>query len=114
MPPLAEAVGGPVGQRPRHALSRDLSLLYRLALDMAAATTYEELCRLVLDSLLEAIPAEVGAVLTTAAEPFKEEGVTTIERPGAKSQRGADLEVTAHRHRDLNIRAMRRFRICQQ
>jgi Nif-specific regulatory protein len=105
VPPLPDAVGGPVGHRPRHALSRDLSLLYRLALDMAAAATYEELCRLVLDSLLEAIPAEVGAVLTTAAEPFKEEGVTTIERPGARSQRGADLEVTAHRHRDPNIRA---------
>ena len=105
VPPLAEPIGESAGRRPRHVLSRDLSLLYRLALDMGAAQTYEELCQIVLDSLLEAVPAEVGAVLTTAPEPFQEEGVTTIERPGAKSQRGAELEVTAHRHRDPNIRA---------
>ena len=48
----------------RHNLSRDLSLLYRLALDMGSATTYEDLVRVVLDGLLEAIPSEVGAVLT--------------------------------------------------
>jgi DNA-binding NtrC family response regulator len=105
---LPEADGpsiAPAGHRSRHALSRDLSLLYRLALDMASALTYEELCRIVLDALLEAIPAEVGAVLTTAGESFQENGVTTIERAGAKSQRGAELEVTAHRHRDPNIRA---------
>ena len=54
------------GPPPRHALSRDLSLLYRLALDMGSASTYEELCRIVLDALLEAIPAEVGAILTVA------------------------------------------------
>jgi DNA-binding NtrC family response regulator len=108
VPALPEADGpsiAPAGHRPRHALSRDLSLLYRLALDMASALTYEELCRIVLDALLEAIPAEVGAVLTTAGESFQENGVTTIERAGAKSQRGAELEVTAHRHRDPNIRA---------
>ncbi len=105
VPPLPELLDEQPTRRPRHALSRDLSLLYRLALDMASATSYEELCRIVLDSLLEAIPAEVGAILTTAAAPFQEEGVTTIERAGAKSQRGAALEVTAHRHRDPSIRA---------
>ena len=108
VPALPEAdgpAGAPAGHRARHALSRDLSLLYRLALDMASALTYEELCRIVLDALLEAIPAEVGAVLTTAAETFQEEGVTTIERAGVKSQRGAELEVTAHRHRDPSVRA---------
>jgi DNA-binding NtrC family response regulator len=108
VPALAEAEvpsNAPAGHRSRHALSRDLSLLYRLALDMASALTYEELCRIVLDALLEAIPAEVGAILTTAAESFQEDGVTTIERAGAKSQRGAELEVTAHRHRDPNVRA---------
>lgn len=67
----------------RRSLSRDLSLLYRLALDMGSAGTHEELARIVLDGLLEAVPAEVGAILT-----LKE---------------GRDLEVTAHRHRDPSI-----------
>lgn len=48
----------------RRSLSRDLALLYRLALDMGSAATYEELVGVVLDGLLEAIPADVGAVLT--------------------------------------------------
>jgi transcriptional regulator with GAF, ATPase, and Fis domain len=72
----------------RHSLSRDLSLLYRLALDMGAASTYQELARIVLDGLLEAIPAEVGAVLTV--------------------KEGRELEVTAHRHRDPSIRSYTR------
>jgi Nif-specific regulatory protein len=69
---------------PRHSLSRDLALLYRLALDMGSANSYPDLVRIVLDGLLEAIPAEVGAILT-----MKE---------------GRNLEVTAHRHRDPSIR----------
>ena len=69
----------------RRSLSRDLALLYRLALDMGSAITYEDLTRVVLDGLLEAVPAEVGAILT-----MKE---------------GRELEVTAHRHRDPSIRA---------
>ena len=69
-------------------LSRDLSLLYRLALDMGSATTPEDLARIVLDGLLEAVPAEVGALLT-----LKE---------------GRELEVTAHRHRDPSIKAYTR------
>jgi Nif-specific regulatory protein len=68
----------------RHSLSRDLSLLYRLALDMGSCTTYEDLVRTVLDGLLEAIPAEVGAILT--------------------AKEGRELEVTAHRHRDPSIK----------
>ncbi len=64
----------------RHNLSRDLALLYRLALDMGSANSYEELVRVVLDALLEAIPAEVGAVLSV--------------------KEGGALEVTAYRHRD--------------
>jgi Nif-specific regulatory protein len=79
--PIAEAVG-------RHSLSRDLSLLYRLALDMGSAGTYQELVRIVLDGLLEAIPAEVGAILSV--------------------KEGRNLEVTAHRHRDPSIRAYSR------
>jgi Nif-specific regulatory protein len=81
---------------PRHALSRDLSLLYRLALDMGSATTFEELCRIVLDALLEAVPAEVGAVLSAGA-------FGGPARPAAKSQRGQELEVIAHRHRDPSV-----------
>jgi Nif-specific regulatory protein len=82
----------------RHALSRDLSLLYRLALDMGSAESYEDLCRIVLDALLEAVPAEVGAILTVAPRP---DGDRSPE--SAKSQRGAELEVTAHRHRDPSV-----------
>ena len=52
-----------------HSLSRDLSLLYRLALDMGQAGSYEDLCRIVLDALLEATPAEVGAILTIPNRP---------------------------------------------
>jgi transcriptional regulator with GAF, ATPase, and Fis domain len=76
------------GAAGRHTLSRDLGLLYRLALDMGSAGSYEELVRIVLDGLLEAIPAEVGAILT-----LKE---------------GRDLEVTAHRHRDPSIKTYAR------
>jgi transcriptional regulator with GAF, ATPase, and Fis domain len=47
----------------RHSLTRDLSLLYRLALDMGSASSQDELVRMVLDGLLEAIPADVGAIL---------------------------------------------------
>jgi transcriptional regulator with GAF, ATPase, and Fis domain len=72
----------------RHSLSRDLSLLYRLALDMASAATYEDLVRIVLDGLLEGVPAEVGAILS-----MKE---------------GRELEVTAFRHRDPSIRTYAR------
>jgi Nif-specific regulatory protein len=72
----------------RRNLSRDLSLLYRLALDMGSATTPEDLARTVLDGLLEAVPAEVGALLT-----LKE---------------GRELEVTAHRHRDPSIKVYNR------
>jgi Nif-specific regulatory protein len=76
------------GTPSRHNLSRDLSLLYRLALDMGSATSYEDLVRVVLDGLLEAIPAEVGAVLTV-----KEGGV---------------LDLTAYRHRDPSVRGYSR------
>jgi Nif-specific regulatory protein len=64
---------------PHHSLSRDLALLYRLALDMGSALIYEDLVRVVLDGLLEAIPAEVGAVLSLV---------------------DGELSVTAFRHRD--------------
>jgi Nif-specific regulatory protein len=89
----------------RHGLSHDLALLYRLALDMGMAGTYEDLCRIVLDALLEATPAEVGAVLTVPNRPPAAAGVrgggrATSEPTTGKSLRGLELEVTVHRHRD--------------
>jgi Nif-specific regulatory protein len=72
----------------RHNLSHDLALLYRLALNMGAATDYQELVRIVLDGLLEAIPAEVGAILSV--------------------QEGNQLEVTAHRHRNPSVQSYNR------
>src|SRR5262249_61995383 len=69
----------------RHSWSRARSLLARVAFDMGWATPHEALVRIVLDGLLEAVPAEVGAILS-----IKE---------------GRELEVTAHRHRDPSIRA---------
>ena len=94
-PPTGDgSVTAPLVQR--HAINRDLSLLYRLALDMGSAATFEELCPIVLDALLEAVPAEVGAILSSG--PLGEP-----ERPAAKSQRGQELEVVAHRHRDPSI-----------
>jgi Nif-specific regulatory protein len=68
----------------RHTLSRDLAQLYRLALDMGSAESYQDLVQVVLDGLLEAIPADTGAILS-----LNEAG---------------DVEVTAHRHRDPNAR----------
>ncbi len=86
---------------PRHVISRDLSLLYRLALDMGSAATFEELCRIVLNSLLEAVPAEVGAILSVGS-------LGGPERPAAKLQRGQELEVVYHRHRDPSIHSYAR------
>ena len=105
VPPAPAAAEGvtSAGAPSRHALSRDLSLLYRLALDMASAVTYDELCRIVLDALLEAIPAEVGAILTTAPD-VSGDGAGA----GPTAGRGAELEVTAHRHRDPSVRSYTR------
>ena len=104
-PPEIESSGDGVETAPlspRHALSRDLSLLYRLALDMGSATTTEELCRIVLDALLEAIPAEVGAILSAGP-------LGSTERSAARSATaGQELEVVAHRHRDPSIRTYAR------
>jgi Nif-specific regulatory protein len=95
-PPPANDDNTAVHPLPRHALSRDLSLLYRLALDMGSASTYDEVCRIVLDALLEAIPADVGAILSVARGPKG-------EPPAGKAGRGVELEVTAHRHRDPSV-----------
>jgi transcriptional regulator with GAF, ATPase, and Fis domain len=80
-PPLADETPSP--EAGRHNLSRDLSLLYRLALDMGSANTHDELVRIVLDGLLEAVPAEAGAILM--------------------AKEGEEFEVSAHRHRDPSM-----------
>jgi transcriptional regulator with GAF, ATPase, and Fis domain len=101
-PPPAVSDGETTSSGSRHSLSRDLSLLYRLALDMGSAGSYEELCRIVLDALLEAVPAEVGAILSVARTARA--GAPAGAEPGAgKSLRGVELEVTAHRHRDPSV-----------
>lgn len=46
------------------SISRDLMQLYRLGLAMGSATTYHDLAAIVLDGLLGAVKAEVGAILT--------------------------------------------------
>ncbi len=85
----------------RHALSRDLSLLYRLALDMGSAAGPDDMLRIALDTLLEAIPAEVGAILMVprgegAVFTGKPEEARRVERVG----RGQEMVLAAQRHRD--------------
>jgi Nif-specific regulatory protein len=84
LPPAPTPDGDTVEKMPgsRRGLSRDLARLYRLALDMGSATTYQELAQIVLKGLLEATSADAGAILTI--------------------REGQDLELTDHRHRDPN------------
>jgi Nif-specific regulatory protein len=98
------------GAGSQHGLSRDLSLLYRLALDMGMAGNYEEVCQIVLGTLLEATPAEVGAILSIPNRPAAGSGLRKRPEQGSasevgtgKSLRGVELEVTAHRHRDPSV-----------
>lgn len=84
---LTGSGGGPGGKTQldeQHHLGQDMALLYRLALDMGSAASYGDLTRIVLDGLLEAIPADVGAILT-------------VKEP-------RDLEVSAHRHRKSGVK----------
>jgi transcriptional regulator with GAF, ATPase, and Fis domain len=48
----------------RRSISRDLMHLYRLGLEMGNAPTYQDLADVVLEALLQAVHAEVGAILT--------------------------------------------------
>jgi Nif-specific regulatory protein len=84
LPPLAPPAGAtppaePVRNDTRVAPSQALSVLYRLALDMADVSTPAELGELVVDAIFRATPAEVGAVL------------------GLKD--GRELEPVVYRHR---------------
>lgn len=49
---------------PRERIEADLARLYQLALRMGEAETIESLAEIVLSGLLEAVPADVGAILT--------------------------------------------------
>ncbi|MDB5306676.1 MAG: hypothetical protein JWO38_878 [Gemmataceae bacterium] len=84
LPPIAPPPGAtppaePVRQDTRVAPAQALAALYRLALDMADATTPAELGELVVDAVFRATPAQVGAVLA-----LKE---------------GRELEPVVYRHR---------------
>lgn len=68
----------------KHSLSRDLALLYRLSLRMGSAKDHEELIDIVLDGLMEATTAEVGAILSP-----KENGEFQIAALRPKEQKKA-------------------------
>jgi transcriptional regulator with GAF, ATPase, and Fis domain len=102
--PVPDAGETPAGSappgdgRPRHSLNRDLAQLYRMALEMGSATTLQELAEGVLDGLLEATPAEVGAILLTPRGPSGE-GTQLGDRHGRGLGAPRPLELTALRQR---------------
>jgi Nif-specific regulatory protein len=69
---------------PRVAPPQAVSVLYRLALDMAGSKTPTELCELVVDAIFRATPAEVTAVL--ALKEGKELSPVVHRTRGAKAQ----------------------------
>jgi Nif-specific regulatory protein len=79
IPPTTGSEATP-SPHPNHNLNRELSLLYRLALDMGSAGDIQELVGIVLDGLLEGTPADVGAILSV--------------------KEGQKLDVLDHRERD--------------
>ena len=64
--PATAVVPGSSIATPTHNLSRELSQLYRMSLAMGSAGDYSEVVGIVLDGLLEAIPADVGAILSVS------------------------------------------------
>jgi Nif-specific regulatory protein len=63
-PTPGEAAGAETAHAgPRVAPPQAVAVLYRLALDMAAAQDMEELCSLAVDAAFRATPAEVAAIL---------------------------------------------------
>src|SRR5262245_49005431 len=69
----------PTPREKKNRISRDLSLLYRMALEMGSAGSHQEMVQRVLDGLLEAVPADAGAILAV--------------------KEGRELELVAHCHR---------------
>jgi transcriptional regulator with GAF, ATPase, and Fis domain len=82
-PPGATPPAEPTRQDTRIAPSQAVSVLYRLALDMAEAASPAELGEMVVDAIFRATPAEVGAVLA-----LKE---------------GRELEPLVYRHRGPGV-----------
>ncbi len=68
----------------RRSISRDLMQLYRLGVAMGGAASYQELADVVLESLLQAVSAEVGAILTI--KEGREMEITAV-RPDAEEKR---------------------------
>ncbi|MBA4030081.1 MAG: sigma-54-dependent Fis family transcriptional regulator [Planctomyces sp.] len=64
----------PVDSAARDKTSLELSRLYRLALDMGAATTAQSLAEIVLEGLLNATAASIGAILLTPVGNGKKSG----------------------------------------
>ncbi|MFL5330650.1 MAG: sigma 54-interacting transcriptional regulator [Gemmataceae bacterium] len=63
--PVVEMEPVAPGKEPtRDRIDRDLTRLYQLALRMGEARSIDDVAEVVLSGLLEAIPAEVGAILT--------------------------------------------------
>jgi Nif-specific regulatory protein len=85
--PLPPSAAPPGEETPtadtRHTLSQELGQLYRLAVEMGSAPTFEELVRVVLKGLLDAIPADAGAILMNRGED--------------------DLELTEYCSRDASV-----------
>ena len=68
------------GNGGRGSIGRDLMQLYRLSLAMGSATNYHELADIVLDGLVAAVQAEVGAVLTI--KEGREMEITSVRPEG--------------------------------
>ena len=68
----------------RRDVSRDLMQLYRLGLSMGAAPSYLELAEVVLEGLLHAVNAEVGAILTI--KEGREMEITAVRPDGPARQ----------------------------
>ena len=64
----------------RVSIGRDLMQLYHLSLAMGSATTYHELADIVLDGLLGALSAEIGAILTI--KEGREMEITSVRPEG--------------------------------
>ncbi|HJZ53750.1 MAG TPA: sigma 54-interacting transcriptional regulator [Gemmataceae bacterium] len=89
LPPSAPTATVPATDTVRHdtrvSPSQAVSVLYKLALDMAEAATPVELGELVVDALFRATPAEVGAVLALKEGRELEPVVYRSRGPGGET-----------------------------
>jgi Nif-specific regulatory protein len=88
LPPAAGSGAGEADatrEETRVTPSSAVSVLYKLALEMADATTPAELCELVIDALFRATPAEVGAVLALKDTRDLEPVAYSYRGPGQKT-----------------------------